>query len=160
MGYVALAHWYWVMRTLRVRGIAVVEALVPSLHRPLAPWVSSAMLDRLPGPSHLPSEAGVPWCVVRPQAVLDPLAAQATPRCSVVHGHAGPIDRPPFRQAASCPPPRLTLRASAPARWSARSLGSGWRLDCGGSDRPPPRKVRVILKPIYGSAPRSQRGLT
>ena len=87
---------------------------MPSLHRPLAPWVSSAMLDRPLGPSHLPSDAGVYWCAVRPQAVLATLAGRASPRRSVVHRHAEPIDRQPVRHAASCATSVLDPGASAP----------------------------------------------
>lgn len=100
---------------------------MPSLHRPLAPWVSSAMLDRLLGPSHLPSDAGAYWCAVRPQAVLAPLAGRASPRCSVVHGHAEPIDRPPVRHAASCATSVLDPGASAPPHHL--SLVGGARRD-------------------------------
>lgn len=98
-----------------------------SFHRPSAPWVSSSTLDRLLGPSHLPSDAGVQWCAVRLHAVLDSLAGPATPRCSGVHGHAGPLDRPAGLHVASCATSVLDPGPSAPPRTS--EVGGGVRGD-------------------------------
>jgi hypothetical protein len=96
-------HWpirYWVRQSDWSGEIAAVEGLVPSLHRRLASWVSSATLDRLLGLWHLPSHAGVRWCAGRLQAVLDPFvrASDATVLCCPrARGAYRPAGRPARR---------------------------------------------------------------